>query len=134
MIHIETANIFRIPISLYTSAKFTHCICSNLQGCGDGIPLGMGNGYILNDAITSSSETQQNPAHLGRLGGNSYWCSDVERISHLEISLPKKQRITGAVVDVVNGQHIKGFALLAESGNIWDNLSFEAVMTLLHTF
>ena len=134
MIHIETANIFRIPVSLYTSAKFTHCICSNLQGCGDGIPLRMGNGYILNDAITSSSGTQQNPAHLGRLGGNSYWCSDVERISHLEISLPKKQRITGAVVDVVNGQHIKAFALLAKSGNISDNLSFEAVMTLLHTF
>ncbi|KAK2566872.1 CUB and sushi domain-containing protein 1 [Acropora cervicornis] len=96
------------------------------QGCGDGIPLGMGNGNILDDAITSSSKTQQNPAHLGRLGGNSYWCSDVESISHLEISLPKKQRITGAVVDVVNGQHIKGFALLAESGNIWDNLSLEA--------
>lgn len=94
--------------------------------CGDGIPLGMGNGNILDDAITSSSKTQQNPAHLGRLGGNSYWCSDVESISHLEISLPKKQRITGAVVDVVNGQHIKGFALLAESGNIWDNLSLEA--------
>ncbi|XP_044173272.1 uncharacterized protein LOC114977789 [Acropora millepora] len=95
--------------------------------CGDGIPLGMGNGYILDDAITSSSETQQNPAHLGRLGGNSYWCSDVERKSHMEISLPKKQRITGAVVDVVYGQRIRGFALLAKNENIWDLLSIEEV-------
>ncbi|XP_067016849.1 sushi, von Willebrand factor type A, EGF and pentraxin domain-containing protein 1-like isoform X1 [Acropora muricata] len=79
--------------------------------CGDGIPLGMGNGYIRDDAITSSSETQQNPAHLGRLGGNSYWCSHVERISHLEISLSKKQRITGAIVDVVDGQGIRGVVL-----------------------
>ena len=93
----------------------------------------MGNGYILDDAITSSSETQQNPAHLGRLGGNSYWCSDVERKSHMEISLPKKQRITGAVVDVVYGQRIRGFALLAKNENIWYLLSIEEVMTLLRT-
>ena len=132
--HIETANIFRIPTSLYTSAKFTHCICSNLQGCGDGIPLGMGNGYILDDTITSSSETQQNPAHLGRLGGSSYWCSDVESKSHLEISLPKKQRISSAVVDVVDGQHIRGVALLAKCAVTWDPLTFEKVMTLLRTF
>ena len=132
--HIETANIFRIPTSLYTSAKFTHCICSNLQGCGDGIPLGMGNGYILDDTITSSSETQQNPAHLGRLGGNSYWCSEVESISHLEISLPKKQKITNAVVDVFDDEHIRGVALLAKYAVTWYPLTFEKVMTLLRTF
>ena len=94
----------------------------------------MGNGYILHNAITSSSETQQNPAHLGRLGGNSYWCSDVESISQLEISLPKKQRITGAVADVVYGQHIKGVALLASYALRWDPLALEEVMTLLRTF
>lgn len=126
MMHIETTNIFRIPTSLYTSTKFTHCICSNLQGCGDGIPLGMGNGYIRDDAITSSSETQQNPAHLGRLGGNSYWCSDVESRSYLEISLSKKQRITGAIVDVVNGQGIRGVGLRSKD----EVLHMEEVMTL----
>lgn len=97
------------------------------RGCGDGIPLGMGNGYILDDAITSSSETQQNPAHLGRLGGSSYWCSDVQSKSHLEISLPKKQRITGAVVDVVDGQLIRGVALLAKYAFLWDPLAFDEV-------
>ena len=134
MIHIQTANIFRIPTRLYTSAKFTHCICSNLQGCGDGIPLGMGNGYILDDAITSSSETQQNPAHSGRLGGNSSWCSDAESDSHLEISLSRTKRITGASVHVVKGQNIRAFVLVAKNENRWDPLSFEEVRTLLHTF
>lgn len=134
MIHIETANIFRIPISLYTSVKFTHCICSNLQGCGDGIPLGMGNGYILDDAITSSSATQQNPAYSGRLGGNSSWCSDAESDNHWEISLSKTKRITSASVHVVKGQNIRAFVLLAKNANRWEPLSFEEVMTLLHTF
>ena len=95
----------------------------------------MGNGYIPNKAITSSSEMRQNPAYSGRLGGKSSWCSNVESISHLEISLSKKKRITGASVDVVNGQNtIRGFALLAKNANRWDTLSLEEVMTLLHTF
>ena len=91
----------------YRSISFIHCICSNLQGCGSGNPLGM---------------------------GNSYWCSDVERNSRLEIRLSKTQRITSAIVDVINGQDIRGFALLAKNANRWDPLSFEEVMTLLHTF
>ena len=94
----------------------------------------MGNGYIPNEAITSSSETRQNPAHLGRLGETSSWCSDVKNDSHLEIRLSKTQRITGAIVDVVDVHHIKGFALLAKNGNVWHALSFGEVMTLLHTF
>lgn len=95
----------------------------------------MGNGYIPNEAITSSSETRQNPAYSGRLGGKSSWCSDAESDNHLEISLSKTKRITGASVDVVNGQNIiEGFALLAKNANRWDALSFEEVMTLLHTF
>ncbi|XP_067016838.1 sushi, von Willebrand factor type A, EGF and pentraxin domain-containing protein 1-like isoform X2 [Acropora muricata] len=95
--------------------------------CSGGNPLGMGNGYIPNEAITSSSETRQNLAHLGRLGGTSSWCSDVESDSRLEIRLSKTQRITGAIVDVVDGQHIRGFALLAKNGNIWHALSFGEV-------
>lgn len=86
----------------------------------------MGDGYIRDDAITSSSETQQNPAHLGRLGGNSYWCSDLESKSHLEISLSKKQRITGAIVDFVHGQGIRGVALRSK----YAVLHMKKVMTL----
>ena len=95
----------------------------------------MGNGFIPDEAITSSSETRQNPAHLGRLGEELYWCSGVESESHLEISLSKKQRITSAIVDVVRGQQkAEGVALLAKNGDIWYKLSVEKVMNLLHTF
>ena len=128
-------NWLRIATGLYTSVKFTYFICSNLQDCGGGNPLGMSNGFIPDEAITSSSETRQNPAHLGRLGEELYWCSGVESESHLEISLSKKQRITSAIVDVVRGQQKpEGVALLAKNGDIWYNLSVEKVMNLLHTF
>ena len=47
----------------------------------------------------------------------------------------KKQRITGAIVDVVRGQqNIKGVALLTKNGTTWHHLSVKQVMTLLHTF
>ena len=95
----------------------------------------MGNGFIPDEAITSSSETQHNPAHLGRLGGKRYWCSaGAESESHLEISLSKTQRITSAIVDLVRGQQNIGVALLAENGDTWHNLFVKKVMNLLHTF
>ena len=92
----------------------------------------MGNGHISYEAVTSCSETQQNPAHLGE---KPHWCSSVKSAGPWEISLLKKQRITGAIVDVVCGQqNIKGVALLAKSGTTWHHLSAKQVMTLLHTF
>jgi len=65
-------------------------IYSNDQHCdGRGKPLGMSNRLIPDSSIRASSQRDQNhAAHLGRLGGNSYWCSKIESSGHMEIDLP----------------------------------------------
>ena len=77
-----------------------HCFYSNIQDCDGGKPLGMQSGEIPDSAIRASSQTDQHPAHHGRLGRNSFWCSKDEKKSFIDIDLPKEYKITAVSIEV----------------------------------
>ena len=90
-----------------------HCSYSNIKDCDGGNPLGMQSGAIPDSAIKASSQRdQQHPAHHGRLGRNSFWCSKNEKTSYIEIDLPKEYKITAVSIAVQDRIKI-GIALFA---------------------
>ena len=60
----------------------------------------MQSGEIPDSSIRASSQTDQHPAHRGRLGGKSFWCSKDERASFIDIDLPKEYKITAVSIEV----------------------------------
>ena len=60
----------------------------------------MQSGVIPDSSIRASSQTGQHPAHHGRLGGTSFWCSKDEKTSFIEIDLPKEYKITAVSIEV----------------------------------
>ena len=72
----------------------------------------MTSGEIPDKSITASSQTNQNPAHHGRLGSDTFWCSKDEGTSYIEIRLPKKYKITEARVQMKNIHKIRNIGLL----------------------
>ena len=87
----------------------------------------MSTGDIPDVSIRASSETKQNPASDGRIGGSSYWCPRNEKISNLEIDLPKTQTITAAILDVKDGSGIKAVGLAAKISSEWFVFSMNEV-------
>lgn len=87
--------------------------------CDSGFPLGMSSGAIPDSSIRASSQTDQHPAHHGRLGGNKYWCSRKERMSELRIDLSKKYKITALTIEVQDPKDISFIALLGSILQTW---------------
>ena len=87
----------------------------------------MRTGDIPDESIRASSETEQNPAYHGRIGGSSYWCPRNDKISNLEIHLPKTQTITAAILDVKDGSGIKAVGLKAKISSEWFVFSMDKV-------
>ncbi|XP_078348139.1 protein lev-9-like isoform X2 [Oculina patagonica] len=85
--------------------------------CNGGIPLGMESGKIPDESITASSQTHQHPAHHGRLaiGRDTYWCSNDEAESYIDIRLPKRYKITYARVQIQNGHKVQNIALQGQN-------------------
>ncbi len=90
----------------------------------------MRSGKIPDDSITASSQTDQHPAHHGRLGRDSYWCSNDEATSYIEIRLSKRYKITEARVQIQNGHKVKNIALqLQNLQKEWINYHYGKVTT-----
>jgi len=96
------------------SASVPRCL-----DCGTGIPLGMGSGKIPDKSIKASSQKFQHPAHHGRLGGGTYWCSEEETGSYIQIDLPKKYKITGARIQLKSKYKIKIIILKRQIFEKW---------------
>ena len=88
----------------------------------------MQSGAILDSAIKASSQRdQQHPAHHGRLGRNSFWCSKNEKkISYIEIDLPQEYKITVVSIEVQGGIKI-GIGLFALFYSRWLQLHVDRV-------
>ena len=101
------------------------------KDCNGGVPLGMRSGDIPDKYITASSQTAQHPAYHGRLGRDTYWCSNDERTSYIEIRLPKKYKITEARVQITkNIENIKSIALQTDIlPGLFINRHYEKVIT-----
>ena len=74
---------------------------------------------IPDSSIRASSQTDQHPAHYGRLGGNKYWCSRNERESELVIDLPKKYKITAFTIEVKDHKDIRIIGLFGLISQTW---------------
>ena len=56
---------------------------------------------IPDTAIKAYSHRVQHPAHHGRLGGDSYWCSEEEKAHFIEIYLPKKYNNINIIIYII---------------------------------
>jgi len=96
------------------SASVPRCL-----DCGTGIPLGMESGKIPDKSIKASSQKFQHPAHHGRLDGGTYWCSEEEKKSFIQIDLPKKYKITGTRIQLKSKYKIKSIILKRQIFENW---------------
>jgi len=95
------------------------------RDCGTGIPLGMESGKIPDKSIKASSQKYQHPAHHGRLGGGTYWCSEEERSGFIQIDLPKKYKITGARIQLESKYNISVIVLKRQIFEEWATFHYE---------
>ena len=82
---------------------------------------------IPDTSIRASSHTARHPAHHGRLGGDSYWCSERGKAHYIEIDLPKKYKITAARIQLKSAYKIKTIILNGKILNEWVNFHYEKV-------
>lgn len=92
----------------------------------------MGNRKIPDESIRASSQKDQHPAHHGRLGEDRYWCSKEEKISYIQINLPKTYKITGARIQLKSKYDIKDILLRGQFFNQWMIMHFEKVKKKLY--
>ena len=82
---------------------------------------------IPDTAIKASSQIAQHPAHHGRLGGDSYWCSEEGKAHFIHINLPKKYKITGARIQLKSEYEIKSIVLKGKILQDWVDFHYEQV-------
>ena len=82
---------------------------------------------IPDTSIKASSQIAQHPAHHGRLGGDSYWCSEEGKADFIHIYLPKKYKITGARIQLKSEYKIKGIVLKGQILQDWVDFHYELV-------
>ena len=90
----------------------------------------MESGKIPHTSIKASSQKFQHPAHHGRLGGGTYWCSE-EKQGFIQIDLPKKYKITGARIQLESKYNIKTIILKGHIFEEWLNVHYEEVKLAL---
>ena len=61
----------------------------------------MSSRIIPDSLIQASSEREGHPTYHARLGGKSFWCSEKEHSIYLKIDFPRKYKITGVSVNVI---------------------------------
>jgi len=86
---------------------------------------------IPDASIKASSHRVQHPAHHGRLGGDSYWCSEEGKADFIQIDLPKKYKITGARIQLKSEYKIKSIILKGQIFKTWLNSHYEKVKLAL---
>ena len=91
----------------------------------------MESGKIPHTSIKASSQKFQHPAHHGRLGGGTYWCSEEEKSGFIQIDLPKKYKITGARIQLESKYNIKTIILKGHIFEEWVNFHHEKVKLAL---
>ena len=75
---------------------------------------------ILDKFIQASSERKGHPAHHARLGGKSFWCSEIEHFqNYLMIDFPRKYKITSVSVDVTETYQSGEMYLSTQMLNKW---------------
>ena len=77
--------------------------------------------------IKASSHKAQHPAHHGRLGGDSYWCSEDEKADFIHINLPKRFKITGARIELKSEYEMKSIVLKGKIIQDWEDFNYEQV-------
>jgi len=110
------------------------------QGCESGVPF-----LIPVESMTASSQNEQYPAdhgvfrrvchsqshsnlfwpilsNLDRCNGDSFWCSEEEKTSYIEIRFPMKYKITGARLQLKRKYKIKNIILKVQLFDQWINL------------
>ena len=91
----------------------------------------MKSGKIPDKSIKASSQKSQHPAHHGRLGGGTYWCSEEETRSYIQIDLPKKYKITGARIQFKSKYDIKSINMRGQIFKEWVTFHFGKVKLAL---
>ena len=87
----------------------------------------MASGDILDKSIKASTETDGHLARHGRLGGDSYWCSQKKKISFFQIHLPRKYKITAAGIQFKSKYNIQTIILKVKVLNKWRDFHQEKV-------
>ena len=87
----------------------------------------MESGKIPDTSIKASSQKGQHSAHLGRLGGDNYWCSEEEKAGFIQINLQKKYKITGARIQLKTEYKIKSIMVLGQMLKEWVIFHYEQV-------
>ena len=82
---------------------------------------------IPDTSIKASSHKAQHPAYLGRLGGDSYWCSEEGKGDFIHIYLPKKYKITGARIELKSEYDIKSIVLKGKILQDWVDFHYDQV-------
>ena len=82
---------------------------------------------IPDTSIKASSHKAKHPAYHGRLGGDSYWCSEEGKADFISIYLPKKYKITGARIEFKSEYEIKSIVLKGKILQNWLALHYEQV-------
>lgn len=91
----------------------------------------MESGKIPDKSIKASSQKLKHPAHHGRLGGGTYWCSEEEKRGFIQIDLPKKYKITGARIQLKSKYDIKFIFLRGQIFKEWITFRYEEVKLAL---
>ena len=82
---------------------------------------------IPDRAIKASSHKAQHPAYHGRLGGDSYWCSEEGRDDFIHIDFPTKYKITGARIQLKSEYEIRRIVLRGKILQYWMDFHYEQV-------
>lgn len=81
--------------------------------------------------MTASSQKEQYPAHHGVFGRDSFWCSEEEKTSYLEIQFPMKYKITGARIQLKSKYRIKAIIFKVQLFDQWINYHQDKVTSLI---
>ena len=82
---------------------------------------------IPDTSIKASSHKAQHAAYHGRLGGDSYWCSEERKEDFIHLNLTKKYKITGARIELKSEYEIKSIVLKGKILKTWVDFHYEQV-------
>ena len=81
--------------------------------------------------MSASSQKELFPADHGVFGRDSFWCSEEEKTSYIEIRFLMKYKITGARIQLKRKYKIKDIILKVQLFDQWINMHYVKVSSLM---